>query len=49
MSDPALVRPAEVPVLVGSPAKLAADTGWAQTRTLDDLIDDLIHASAATA
>lgn len=43
-SDPALVRPAEVPALVGSAAKLAADTGWAPRRTLDDLIDDLIAA-----
>lgn len=44
-SDPALVRPAEVPALVGSAAKLAADTGWAPRRTLDDLIDDLIAAA----
>ncbi len=44
-SDPALVRPAEVPALVGSPAKLAADTGWAPRRTLDDLLDDLIAAA----
>lgn len=44
-SDPALVRPAEVPALVGSAAKLAADTGWAPGRTLDDLIDDLIAAA----
>ena len=43
-SDPALVRPADVPALVGSAAKLAADTGWAPRRTLDDLIDDLIAA-----
>ena len=44
-SDPALVRPAEVPALVGSAAKLAADTGWAPRRTLDDLLDDLIAAA----
>ncbi len=44
-SDPTLVRPAEVPALVGSAAKLAADTGWAPRRTLDDLIDDLIAAA----
>ena len=44
-SDLALVRPAEVPALVGSAAKLAADTGWAPRRTLDDLIDDLIAAA----
>lgn len=44
-SDPALVRPAEVPALIGSAAKLAADTGWARRRTLDDLLDDLIAAA----
>ena len=44
-SDPALVRPAEVPALVGSAAKLAADTGWAPRRTLDDLLDVLIAAA----
>ncbi len=43
-SDPALVRPAEVPALVGSAAKLSADTGWAPLRTLDDLLDDMIAA-----
>ncbi len=43
--DPALVRPAEVPALVGSAAKLAADTGWAPRRSLDDLLDDLIAAA----
>ena len=44
-SDPSLVRPAEVPALVGSAAKLVADTGWAPRRTLDALIDDLIAAA----
>lgn len=43
--DPALVRPAEVPALVGSAAKLRADTGWAPRRTLDDVIDELLLAS----
>ncbi|HLV27383.1 MAG TPA: GDP-mannose 4,6-dehydratase [Gemmatimonadales bacterium] len=43
--DPALVRASDVPVLVGSPARLVEATGWAPTRTLDDLIDDLIHAA----
>lgn len=45
-SDPALVREADVPALVGSPAKLAAHTGWAPAHTFDDLLDALIHASA---
>ncbi len=48
-SDPALVRPADVPALVGSPAKLAAHTGWAPRRTFDDLLDDLIAAARPAA
>ena len=47
-SDPALVRPADVPLLVGDPGKLQAATGWAPRLTLDDLLDDLItHHDAA--
>ncbi|MBV9879396.1 MAG: GDP-mannose 4,6-dehydratase [Gemmatirosa sp.] len=41
-SDPALVRPADVPALVGDASKLRAATGWTPRRTLDDLLDDLI-------
>ena len=49
-SDPALVRPADVPVLIGNPAKIAAHTGWAPRRTFDTLIDDLLaEADAAGA
>lgn len=44
--DPALVRPVEVPILVGSPARLQADTGWAPRFTLDTIIEDLIRATA---
>jgi GDP-4-dehydro-6-deoxy-D-mannose reductase len=44
-TDPALSRPVDVPVLVGSNAKLQRATGWAPTRTRDDIIDDLIHAA----
>jgi GDP-D-mannose dehydratase len=44
-SDPALVRPADVPALVGSPAKLAAHTGWAPRRSFDDLLDDMVAAA----
>ena len=42
--DTALMRPVDVPVLVGDNAKLRAATGWAPRHTLDDIIDDLIHA-----
>jgi GDP-4-dehydro-6-deoxy-D-mannose reductase len=46
-SDPALVRPADVPVLVGSPAKIAAHTGWAPRRPFDTLVDDLVASAEA--
>lgn len=45
--DPALVRPVEVPVLVGSPTKLRTATGWAPERSLDSIIEDLIRATAS--
>jgi len=44
-TDPALVRGVDVPVLVGSPAKLQSATGWQATHTRADIIDDLIHAA----
>lgn len=44
-SDPAHVREADVPVLVGSSAKLQKATGWFPTHSLDDIIDDLINAA----
>ncbi len=43
--DPALVRPVDVPSLVGDPARIASATGWRPTRTFDDLLDDLLHAA----
>jgi GDP-4-dehydro-6-deoxy-D-mannose reductase len=45
-TDPALLRPVDVPILVGSPDKLRAATGWVPARTRDDIIDDLIHAAS---
>lgn len=48
-SDPGLVRPADVPALVGSAAKLTADTGWVPRRTFDDLLDDLVAAARPAA
>jgi GDP-4-dehydro-6-deoxy-D-mannose reductase len=44
--DPALVRPVDVPSLIGDPRKLQHATGWRATRSLDDIIDDLLHAEA---
>ena len=44
--DPALVRPVDIPWLVGDAGKLRAATGWRPVHTLDDIIDDLLHAEA---
>ena len=44
--DPALVRPVDVPVLIGDSRKLQSATGWRAQRSLDDIIEDLlIHAA----
>ncbi len=42
--DPALVRPVDVPSLVGDPSRLQAATGWRPQRSFDDILDDLLHA-----
>jgi GDP-4-dehydro-6-deoxy-D-mannose reductase len=44
--DPALVREVDIPVLLGDNTKLKAATGWRPKFSLDDIIDDLIHAKA---
>lgn len=44
VEDPSLVRPVDVPVLIGDSRKLQQATGWRATLTLDDIIDDLFHA-----
>jgi GDP-4-dehydro-6-deoxy-D-mannose reductase len=44
-SDPALTRPVDVPVQIGSYAKLRRATGWTPRRTREDIIDDLINAA----
>lgn len=45
VEDPALVRPVDVPALVGDPGRLREETGWTPRNTLDDCIDDLINAA----
>jgi GDP-4-dehydro-6-deoxy-D-mannose reductase len=48
-TEPALVRSTDVPMLVGSPAKLQDATSWAPRLTHADIIDDLLRfAHAAT-
>jgi GDP-4-dehydro-6-deoxy-D-mannose reductase len=44
-SDSSLLRSIDVPILVGDNRKLRATTGWSPTRSIDDIIDDLIHAA----
>lgn len=44
-TTPSLARPSDIPVLVGSPAKLAAATGWTPLKTHADIINDLLHAA----
>jgi GDP-4-dehydro-6-deoxy-D-mannose reductase len=43
--DPALVRPTEVPALVGDAGKLREATGWAPEHDLDSIIEDVIRAT----
>ncbi|MDB4910799.1 MAG: NAD-dependent epimerase/dehydratase [Gemmatimonadetes bacterium] len=45
-TDPALVRPADVPALVGSAAKLRAATAWAPRHSLDSILEELIRAAS---
>ena len=44
-SDATLLRPIDVPILVGDSAKLRTATGWKPARSLDDILDDLMHAA----
>lgn len=44
--DPALLRAADIPHLVGDPAKTFAATGWRPRRTLDETLQDLVDAQA---
>lgn len=46
-TDAALVRPAEVPILIGDATKLRRATGWSPRFTLDSIIEDLIRAAAS--
>src|SRR5207237_3120750 len=42
--DPALLRPAEVDVLLGNPAKAEAKLGWKATTSLEQLITMMVDA-----
>jgi GDP-4-dehydro-6-deoxy-D-mannose reductase len=41
--DPDRLRPHDIPVLVGNPARLRDATGWAPAITFDRMLDDLLH------
>lgn len=43
-ADPELIRPADIPHLVGDAAKLRAATGWNPRRSLDDTLRDVLNA-----
>lgn len=45
--DPELVRPVEVPRLVGDPSRLVACTGWQPERSPDDTLADVLAAARA--
>jgi len=46
--DAALVRPVDIPVLVGDPARLVAATGWAPAHDFDATLGELLAAARAT-
>lgn len=45
--DPALGRPADVPVLIGDPTQLRADTGYSATYSLDDTLRAVLDQAEA--
>ncbi|HPF60464.1 MAG TPA: GDP-mannose 4,6-dehydratase [Gemmatimonadales bacterium] len=46
VQDPALVRPADIPVLLGDPTRLIAATGWSPQYSFDRTLQDLVDAQA---
>jgi GDP-4-dehydro-6-deoxy-D-mannose reductase len=43
-ADPELMRPADIPHLVGDPAKLRGATGWSPRRSLEETLRDVLDA-----
>lgn len=41
--DPARLRPADVPYLVGNPSRVGRDTGWQATRPLEQTLQDVLE------
>ena len=46
-TDPALARPADVPMLVADVARLVTATGWEPKYTIDDTLADVLAAARA--
>jgi GDP-4-dehydro-6-deoxy-D-mannose reductase len=46
VADASLVRPADIPVLIGDPARLRAATGWQPAIAFDQTLRDVIDAQA---
>lgn len=44
--DPALIRPADIPALIGDPSRLRAATGWRPMIPFEQTLQDLIDAQA---
>jgi GDP-4-dehydro-6-deoxy-D-mannose reductase len=45
--DPELVRPVDVPRLVGDPSRLRAATGWEPAIPLDETLRDVLDGARA--
>lgn len=43
--DPERLRPADIPLLVGSPRRLTESTGWRPTRSIDETLADVLSAA----
>jgi GDP-4-dehydro-6-deoxy-D-mannose reductase len=41
-SDPARMRPSDIPVLIGDPTRLRETTGWTPIVSFDRMVDDLL-------
>ena len=46
-TDDRFLRPAEVDVLLGDPAKAKAKLGWEPTITLEDMVAEMVEADIA--
>jgi GDP-4-dehydro-6-deoxy-D-mannose reductase len=44
LPDPARMRPADVPLLLGSPARIEHDLGWKAERPLQQTLADILTA-----